>query len=446
MCGDNPAMFPLLLSALLAQAVFAPQQSGPQDRAGETRPPNVVVILADDAGYADFSVHGCKQFATPRIDSIAARGVLCRQGYVTASVCSPSRAGLMTGRYQQRFGHETNIPPRYSEENGLPVDEAMMPEILRGLGYRTIGLGKWHLGYAPKFHPLNRGFDDFFGFLQGSRSYFPIEQPTRLNRLLRDREVIPEGFAYLTDTLGDEAARYIAAHRDQPFFLYLAFTAVHTPMHAIEEDLAQVAAIERPRRRKLAAMTLALDRAVGKVLDALDAHGLSDDTLLFFLNDNGGARTNASSNGVLRGKKGSPFEGGIRVPFLVQWPGHLPAGKVFDAPVSALDVLPTAVAAAGLQWSPHKALDGVDLLPYLRGGKQQRPHEVLFWRIGGNRAVRQGDLKLVSHRGGPWMLFDLANDEREQRDLAGERPDEVSKLIALCTAWEQELVAPRWGR
>jgi len=415
---------------------------GQDGAAAEARRPNVVVIVSDDAGWADFSMHGAEHFPTPRIDSIAANGVRFAQGYVTASVCSPSRAGLLTGRYQQRFGHERNIPPRYSETNGLPRSERTLADHLEDAGYRTVALGKWHLGYAPHFHPQSRGFQDYFGFLQGARSYGALAQPTRLNRLLRDRTVVAESFDYMTDALGEEAAAYVERHKDVPFFLYLAFNAVHTPMHARESDLAAITGEDKPRRQKLKAMTIALDRGVGKVLDALDAHGLTRDTLVVFVNDNGGATNNGSSNGPLRGTKGTPFEGGLRVPFAMQWPGRLPAGVVYEHPVSTLDILPTALAAAGL---PAVAgADGVALIPFLRGEVDGRPHPVLFWRQGESFAVRRGDLKLMSHKGGPRMLFDLAGDPGESDDLAAARPDDVASLQAQWDAWARDLAAPRW--
>ncbi|MCK5943097.1 MAG: sulfatase-like hydrolase/transferase [Planctomycetes bacterium] len=309
----------LVVAASLSLALAAQDGAGP-------RPPHIVVIVSDDAGYQDFSVQGATDIATPRIDSIASGGVRFANGYVSGAVCSPSRAGLMTGRYQQRFGHENNIPPRFSEQNGLPLAERTIADELAAAGYRTIALGKWHLGYADRFHPLSRGFDHYWGFLQGARSYFPLERPTRLNRLLRDREVQAEKFDYMTDELGRQAANYIAQRGDEPLFVYLAYNAVHTPMHALERDLEGLDG--KQRRRKLVAMTHALDRSVGYVLDALDAAGIADDTMVVFVNDNGGATNNASSNGALRGRKGSVWEGGIRVPFLVRWPNGLPRGVV----------------------------------------------------------------------------------------------------------------------
>ena len=407
------------------------------------RPPNVVVIVSDDAGYADFSFQGSSQVPTPHLDALAARGVRLTSGYVTAAVCSPSRAGLLTGRYQQRFGHETNIPPRYSETNGLPVEEVLLSDLLGEEGYRTIALGKWHLGYAPQFHPLSRGFDDYWGFLQGARSYRPIGG-TRLNRLLRDHEPVPETFEYMTDALADEAAAYIEAHRERPFFLYLAFNAVHTPMHADPAVLEEVADIQPPRRQKLVAMTISLDRAVGRVLDTLREQDLERDTLVVFVNDNGGATNNASVNTPLRGTKGTPFEGGLRVPFLMSWPGRLPEGVDYDLPVSTLDVLPTALSAAGRAAPAPRPLDGVDLLPFLTGAAEGRPHERLLWRLKGDRAIRDGDWKLVLRGDGEPMLFDLASDLSETRDLAGEQPERVAALLAELASWEAELAEPRW--
>jgi len=399
--------------------------------------PNIIWIVSDDCGYHDFSMHG-SDTPTPRIDSIGTNGVRFTNGYVPGTVCSPTRAGLLTGRYQQHFGHEFNIPPQYSEDNGLPLSETLLPAVLKDAGYRTIALGKWHLGYAPKFHPMERGFTDYYGFLQGARSYWPLENPTQLNRMLRDREVVtPEAFEYMTDHLADEAAAYIADSKDQPFFIYLAFNATHGPFHATEEDLAKA------NGDKVAAMTIGLDRAVGKVLDALKEHGLADNTMVVMINDNGG--TPRHDNRPLRGNKGSCWEGGMRVPFVIQWPAVIPKGQVVDSPVIGLDLFPTAMVAAGIDKSPGNELHGVDLVPYLTGKAEGVPHQTLYWKNSDKWAVRDGDLKLCVPEGsGEPMLFNLANDIGETRDLAARRPEDVARLKALYEAWAAKVQPTPW--
>ena len=436
-----------LLSALcLCLGILCGPGSAPL-RAAPARP-NIVVLVSDDAGYNEFSMQGAKLFPTPRIDSIAANGVRFTQGYTSGSVCSPTRAGLLTGRYQQRFGHEFNVPPVMSPVNGLPLAEKTMADALKAAGYRTIAVGKWHLGYDPKFHPMERGFTDYHGFLQGQRSYFPLANPTVLNRLLRDREPVAEKFTYLTDELGRAAADYIARHKGQPFFLYVAFNATHGPIHALDSDLA---AVPPGGKAKIQAMTMALDRAVGRILDELKQQTLTDNTLVVFLNDNGGVT--GRDNTPLRGHKGSTWEGGIRVPFAMQWPSVLPRGKRYEHPVISLDVMPTALAAAGVEKPPGGALDGVDLVPFLTGKREGRPHPTLFWKMGPSWAVRDGDLKLVFPGGrrrqndgaeAP-MLHDLAADVSESADLAEKRPEDVARLQRLFDDWKRDFPKPLWG-
>jgi arylsulfatase A-like enzyme len=420
----------------LSLACVAVLLTVPSHAAESLRRPNVVVIVSDDAGYDDFSMHG--GFPTPRIDSIAAEGIRFTDGYVSGCVCSPTRAGLMTGRYQQRFGHETNFPPVVSDRNGLPLQERTFADRMRAGGYRTVAIGKWHLGYTHAFHPLSRGFDAFYGFLQGSRSYLPLREPDRMNALMRDREPVPETFAYMTDELAREAASQIESNRDRPFFMYVAFNAVHAPNQALPADLERARAVS-PRRVEVAAMTLALDRAVGTILDALAANGLADDTLVVFVNDNGGPP--GHDNGGLQGRKGTMWEGGIRVPFLVRWPARLPGGKVVSEPVIALDILPTALAAAGIE-PAGAAFDGVDLLPFLTGATATPPHDELHWRQGDRWAVRSGSLKLVKAAAGEPALFDLASDRGETQDLAASRPADAARLRGLHEAWSAAMARP----
>ena len=422
--------------------------------------PNILVIISDDSGYNEFSLNGSRNFSTPHIDSIAVGGVRFTEGYTSGTVCSPTRAGLMTGRYQNRFGHEFNIPPTWSEENGLPLSETTIADIMQAAGYRTIALGKWHLGYAPKFHPLSRGFTDYHGFLQGARSYFPLENPTILNRLLRNREPIPETFEYMTDELGRAAAEYIAQPRDKPFFMYLAFNATHGPNHATDADLQEVG--DGPGNKVHRAMTHAMDRAVGVVLDELDRQKIADNTLVFFVNDNGGVR--GHDNTPLSGYKGSTWEGGIRVPFAVRWPARIAAGQVYDKPVITLDILPTSIAAANITSAKHKPLDGVNLLPWMTEQRSDRPHQTLFWKNGQKWAVRDGDLKMVvaieaaeasgkgkkkgkaDAAGTSRGLFNIPADPSESKNLADSHPADVKRLTNMYLEWKQDFPETLWGR
>ena len=323
------------------------------------RPPNVVVLLADDLGFADLGIHGCQDIATPHIDSLAANGVRCTNGYVTCPVCSPTRAGLLSGRYQQRFGHEFNpaVAVNGGQDQGLPTDVRTIGDMLRQGRYASGLIGKWHQGEQEVFHPLNRGFDDFFGFLIGAHNYIDSAEPT-YGPILRGRTPVPLD-GYLTDVLAREAIGFIERHRDRPFYLHLAFNAVHTPLEAPEADLAQFDRIKDPARRTYAAMLTRLDVAIGKVLARLRELSLEGDTLIFFLSDNGGPTTKFSANGSqnrpLRGSKGDTWDGGIHVPFLVQWKGHLPAGTVYSHPVISLDIAATALAAAGI--SPRARME-----------------------------------------------------------------------------------------
>jgi arylsulfatase A-like enzyme len=412
------------------------------------RPPNVVLIVSDDAGYADVFAGGVSGVATPHLDRLASEGTRFGSGYVTASVCSPSRAGLLSGRYQQRFGHEFNLGGEAERAgSGMPGEVVTIAEMLGGAGYATGLVGKWHVGQGEGQDPLSQGFDEFDGILHGSRSYFRRDPDDR--RVLYDgQEVIAEpGDLYLTDWMGDRSVEFIDRHAGSPFFLMASFTAPHTPMEATEADLASVgaelAAGTEERRRVYAAMMRSLDRNVGRILDEIDGRGLREDTIVFFVNDNGGATNNGSDNGALRGMKGSKWEGGVRVPFAVRWPGVAEAGGVFDGPVSSLDIAATAASAAGLD-TDSLGLDGVDLRPLLAGERGANAGRALYWRRGVAAAVRSGKWKLIRSEGNPTLLFDLEADPSETRDLAAERPEVVSRLLAALEAWEAGLGEPGW--
>jgi arylsulfatase A-like enzyme len=408
--------------------------------------PNIIIIVGDDMGYADIGIHGCKDIPTPHIDSLAKNGVRCTSGYVSGPYCSPTRAGLMTGRYQQRFGHEFNPGPNPAGEVGLPLTETTLADRLKQAGYVTGMVGKWHLGNDRKFHPLNRGFQEYYGFLGGAHSYFVADNrgtKGQVNAVLRGFEPVAEQ-EYLTDAFAREAVAFIDRHQKEPFFLYLTFNAVHTPMHATEKYLARFQDVPNEQRRTYCAMMSAMDDGIGSVLAKLDEAKLTENTLLMFVSDNGGPPVNGSSNAPLRGRKATTWEGGIRVPFLVQWKGRLPEGKTCDQPVIQLDLHATALAAAGANASGAQ-LDGVDLLPYLAGEKSSPPHEALYWRFGPQMAIRAGNYKLVKAAGIETpALFDLAADIGETKDLSADKPEVVKELTAKYEAWNGTLEQPRW--
>jgi arylsulfatase A-like enzyme len=409
--------------------------------------PNILIIVGDDMGYADIGVHGCKDIPTPHIDSLAKNGVRCTSGYVSGPYCAPTRAGLLTGRYQNRFGFEFNPGPVAGDEVGLPLTETTLADRLQAAGYKTGMVGKWHLGYTEKYHPNKRGFQEFFGFLGGARSYFPLPNPPVGGRMYRNGEVLPENDPYTTDTFTREAVAFIDRHAKDEWFLYLTYNAVHGPMHATEKYLARFPDIADEKRKTYAGMMSAMDDGIGAVLKKLDESKLTENTLIFFVSDNGGpTAVNASSNRPLRGDKAQTWEGGIRVPYLVQWKGRIPAGRTYDSPVIQLDMHPTALAAAGVEAANAK-LDGVNLLPHLEGKVTTPPHESLYWRFGDQMAIRHGNLKLVQGRGAEQrMLFDLAADIGEQRDLAAERPEAVKELTAKYDQWNATLAKPAWGQ
>lgn len=420
--------------------------------AAEPNRPNILLLVADDLGYADLGFQGCKDIPTPHLDALCKSGIRCTNGYVSGPYCSPTRAGLLTGRYQTRFGHEFN--PGRGTNAGLPLSETTLADRLKAAGYKTGWVGKWHLGTAAKFHPVKRGFDETFGFLGGAHAYFP----GRGAPIYRGTEVVSEK-EYLTDAIAREAVAFLDRHKQEPFFLYLAFNAVHTPMQATDERLKRFPSIADKTRQTYAAMTLAMDEAVGKVLDKLRTTRLEERTLIFFISDNGGptmrgTTINGSRNTPLRGSKRTTLEGGIRVPFVVAWKGRLPSGQTYDKPVIQLDILPTALAAAGVSVQPEWKSDGVNLLPYLNGKQEGTPHEILYWRLGQQMAIRQGDWKLVRYdpvvdgergRATPAKLYNLAQDIGETQDLAAKEPDKRKQLQSIWEKWNATLSEPLWG-
>jgi arylsulfatase A-like enzyme len=408
------------------------------------RKPNVLVIVADDLGYGDVGFQGGKQIPTPNLDALAAGGTRCANGYVSCPVCSPTRAGLVTGRYQQRFGHEFNPGGGgVRDDFGLPLTETTVASTLKTAGYKTGVVGKWHLGSSPKFTPLERGYDEFFGFLGGAHDYL-LEAKANSQPIFRGREKVDEK-EYLTDAIGREATSFVERHREQPFLLYVTFNAVHLPQEAPAKYLDRFKSIENEKRQKYAAMLSALDDNVGLVLNKLKDLKLDENTLVFFISDNGGpTQANGSSNNPLQGNKGSVWEGGIRVPYVVRWPGHVPAGAVYEQPVIALDIAATAAAVANTKLDNGKPIDGVNLLPFLAGDVKKPPHEALYWRFGPQWAIRQGDLKLLKTGDQAPQLFDLKSDIGEAHDLAKDKPEVVEQLTKTYQQWNSQLEEPRW--
>lgn len=416
------------------------------------RKPNVIVILSDDQGYASMSCQG-GEIPTPHIDSIARNGIRFTDGYVTCPICGPTRAGLLTGRYQQRFGFEDNSGPIPSAPKnfGLPATEKTIAHYMKAEGYATGMIGKSHLGFQPEKNPVKLGFDEFFGFQHGAHPYTNSGIGTD-NPIVRGTKEVDEK-EYLTDAFGREACSFIERHKDKPFFLYLAFNAVHHPLETPERYKNSFSQFEVPQKRHFAAMLTAMDDAVGEVLAKVREAGLEEDTLIFFLGDNGGYRLpgDFAPNTPLRGFKMDMFEGGVRVPFLVQWRGRLPAGRVYDKIVTSLDILPTAVAAAG--GKPVEILDGVDLVPYLSGEKPEVPHDRVFWRWIDRWGARVGDWKLVQNGDGQdWrvgkpgkeQLFNLAEDIGETKDLAATHPEKLKELRDAYKEWDSKNVSPKW--
>ena len=435
------------LSLLILLAV--PAMAGAQQKS-----PNIIIILTDDQGYRDVGFNGSEDIPTPGIDRIASNGTVFTYGYVSFPVCGPSRAGLITGRYQDRFGFSRNplLAPN-DISMGLPLSEQTMADLLKQANYRSSAIGKWHLGTHRDLHPNNRGFDEFYGFLEGGHRYFPgslsIRDESQLKsqndgyriRLLRDRTYVDEN-EYLTDAFSREAVDFIQRNKNNPFFLYLAYNAPHTPMEASEKYLKRFQHIENEKRRVYASMVSAVDDGVGNILNTLKELKLEKNTIVFFLSDNGGPTSdNASSNLPLKGFKSNFYEGGIRVPFAMQWKGHIPAGKRYQHPVISLDIFATASAVARVK--PKNPIDGTNLIPYVQGKEMLPPHDYLFWRnlVRGMYAVRSSDSKMIVLKDAV-ELYDIRKDTSEKMNLATTQQQVTDTLTNKLSSWKKMLIDP----
>ena len=450
--------------------------------------PNIILLIADDLGYGETGVQGNPQIPTPSIDSIAANGIRFTNGYVTSPYCSASRAGLMTGRYPNRFGYEFNPIGAENEEPGagLPPSETTIAELLQDAGYATGLIGKWHLGGSPVYHPNRHGFDYFFGFLHEGHFFVPPPYD-RVTTMLR-RKALPDGGEgrwinkdaslilsthmghsepdydadnpilrqgqpvneqdYLTDAFTREAAAFIGRHADRPFFLTVAYNAVHSPLQGADRFMAKFDSIEDIHRRIFAAMLANLDESVGAILGALDEHGITRQTIVIFLSDNGGpTRELTSSNAPLRGGKGTMFEGGIRVPFLCQWPDSISEPEVIDAPVSSVDILPSVVEAAGISLPESVKTDGRSWWSLVRNPAPPAPR-TLFWKLGNRSALRSGEWKIVRQSRDPnqWLLFNLDSDPGESDDRSLQFPQVKDRLVDIWKSLDSRMLPPAWTR
>lgn len=463
-------------------------QAGPTDPAASQQPPNIVLIVADDLGFNDITFYGGgiadATVPTPNIDSIAAEGIHFTNGYAGNGTCAPSRAALLTGRFATRSGFEftparpefaqmtagegyiaenaQNYPP--SESLGLPGSELTLPELLQHRGYHSVALGKWHLGEAEGYRPLDQGFDEFLGFLPGAAMFLPEHDANVINSKQDfdpiDRFLWPNlSYAvrynnsarfrpdsHMTDYFSRHAVKVIEANRNRPFFLYLAYNAPHTPLQSEKEDYNALAHISDHTERTYAGMLRGLDRGIGQVLDSLEANEIADNTIVIFTSDNGGAGYVGlpDLNKPYRGWKISFFEGGIHTPYFIRWPERIPAGSQYDSAVAHIDIFSTALAAAGVELPEDRTIDGVDVLDYAvtRPRPLQRP---LFWRTGGYKVVQQDGWKLqLQEQDGNSWLYNLNVDPTEQTNLSRSHPDRLAEMKALLYSLDKQMVDPLW--
>lgn len=412
----------------------------------QNKQPNIILILADDLGYGDLSLHGSSQIKTPHIDALAKRGVQFTQGYVSAPVCSPSRAGMLTGKNQVSFGYDNNLaenqPGFDSSWAGLPTNQKTMGDYLQSAGYVTGLIGKWHLGSQPQFHPNKRGFQDFWGYLGGGHDYFK-QLPNGKGYMapLESNFKTPNPITYLTDDTGQECIDFMRRNRNNPYFLYASFNAPHAPLQAREDDLSLFSHIQDPDRRTYLAMIHRLDLTIGRMMSALKELGQDQNTLVVFLSDNGGpVDQNASLNVPFNGQKGILLEGGLRVPFLMSWTAVLPSGVTFKNPVSTLDLLPTFLAAAGI--NTPSDLTGKNLIPFVIELNQQAPHQDFMWRFTISAALREDHWKLIRLPDRLPMLFDLKQDPSETQDVSKQFPQVTERLLQKLGSWDLALPHP----
>ena len=455
----------LLFAAVLASCTGTKNQSVKSQSAKASRP-NIIIVMTDDMGYADVGFNGSKDILTPELDQLAKAGTVFNSAYVAHPFCGPSRAGLLTGRYPHEFGSQFNLPANSEKSvgEGIPLNEKFISSILKDAGYHTGIIGKWHLGAVKGYEPQDRGFDYFYGFLGGGHDYFPNEYGPKYQQLvkagnknifeylfpLQRNGVEVQESEYLTDELSHDAVRFVkeAAKDEKPFFLYLAYNAPHTPLEAKEEDMAKFKDIKDKDRRTYAAMVYAVDRGVGDLVKSLKETNQYDNTLIVFLSDNGGRTDKGANNYPLKGVKGDTYEGGFRVPMFFHWPNHIPSGKHFEFPVSALDLYPTFAGLANAAMPDGKQLDGKNIWNSVVNGDNPRKGEMIFamrHRSGfSDVGVRLDEWKATKAYNGPWKLYNINNDIGETQDLSKQFPEQLKLMVAGAKKWSEIHTEPRW--
>ena len=440
-----------LLSGIAALTVIAPTQAFAKKNTSAK--PNIIVVLLDDLGSGDVSFNGCKDILTPHIDRIAKQGVKCTNAYISAPYSGPSRAGILTGRYQQRCGAEGNTDNRgietLKEKRGVPTSEFLMSEALKTQGYKTAAIGKWHLGEHPSMWPQEQGFDYFYGFAGGGFSYWGDKRGSEINYMQENgKEIMPTKTTYITDDFSDKAVDFINENAKDPFFIYLAYNAPHSALNASRKYLDRTTHIANPERSIYGAMILAVDDGVGRIWDALEEKGIEENTILIFLSDNGGASYSYSYNYPRRARKGQMFDGGTKTPFAMCWGKNIKAGSVYNKTISSLNIFPTVATAAGIDITTlDKKLDGVDMMPYFKGKKKDNPNQKLYWRVWGGMeyAMRDGDYKLVKqHHSEELELYNLIEDPTEITNIAANNQDIVKRMNSEYQKWSDEMQKPAW--
>lgn len=471
MCLKNREHSKLIMSLLFLIVLFAACKDLPkvetEQAATVEKRPNIIIIMADDLGYADVGFNGSTEITTPELDKLAANGMKFTSGYVAHPFCGPSRAALMTGRYPHTIGSQFNLPASSEAygSSGITISETFISKMLQNAGYYTGAIGKWHLGDVPKYHPNNRGFQEFYGFLGGGHDYFPEDYTVKFAKqkasgqkfifdyvkpLEHNKNVVSNPTEYLTDELSRKAVDFVntAIEKKNPFFLYLAYNAPHVPLQAKKEDMQMFSHIKDKDRRTYAAMVYAVDRGVGKLVESLKANNVLDNTLIVFLSDNGGKLTKGANNYPLKEGKGSTAEGGYRVPMFFHYPNEIESNSIFNYPITTLDFYPTFAALAKAEIPEDKILDGKNVWQSVVALENPRKDDYVFvmrHREGyTDVGVRQNQWKALKTKQQTWRLFNIDRDMGEEHDLSEQHMGQLKTMVKAAEKWSKTHSEPLW--